>query len=250
MAPINSKECVNVPYKNPLVYADVAAALDYNPETGVFTWKINPAKNVKAGTEAGCVKAGRVKNGSPVSYRYIRLNGQEVTAVRLAWLLQTGEWPTARLQFDDGDTLNLRWANIKPTNALGDVFDRNDPTANSAYLKAHRTQFKDVWRNTHFLRKFGITLAEYSEMLLAQNGVCAICQKPETQKRDGKVKALAVDHDHDTGVNRGLLCSDCNTGIGKLKEDRDIFVAAIRYLDKHSGGTPGVVPLTLKGDDA
>ncbi|KPK13993.1 MAG: hypothetical protein AMJ56_00350 [Anaerolineae bacterium SG8_19] len=69
-------------------------------------------------------------------------------------------------------------------------------------------------------------------MLKAQNGVCAICNQPETHMRNGKLKALAVDHDHKSGAIRGLLCSDCNTGIGKLKDDHKVLQSAIQYLEK------------------
>ena len=82
-------------------------------------------------------------------------------------------------------------------------------------------------------------------MFHAQNGVCAICSQPETATRHGRIKALAVDHDHINGNVRGLLCADCNTGIGKLKENRDIMVSAIRYLDKHKGAEKVVVGLPI-----
>ena len=72
------------------------------------------------------------------------------------------------------------------------------------------------------------------EMLEAQGGVCAICKQPETHKRNGKVKALAVDHCHKSEVIRGLLCCDCNTGIGKLREDVNALSNAIEYLRKYS----------------
>jgi len=81
-------------------------------------------------------------------------------------------------------------------------------------------------------RKFGISPDRYAEMFNSQSGLCAICNQPETATRLGKVKALAVDHCHNTGVIRGLLCADCNTGIGKLKENIDIFQSAIQYLTK------------------
>lgn len=68
----------------------------------------------------------------------------------------------------------------------------------------------------------------------AQGGVCAICHKPETATRRGKLKALAVDHCHDTGLVRGLLCVECNTGIGKLREDTAILRSAIRYLETNA----------------
>ena len=114
---------------------------------------------------------------------------------------------------------------------------RADPekvSAIRAYQESYREKNREVLSDKERERTFGITRYEYAKMFHSQNGVCAICSKPETATRNGKIKALAVDHDHKTGEVRGLLCSDCNTGIGKLKEDRSIFISAIRYLDKHS----------------
>lgn len=58
-------------------------------------------------------------------------------------------------------------------------------------------------------------------MVLKQGGRCAVC---------GEEKKLHVDHCHDTGKVRGMLCFACNTGIGKLKDDPDLLLAAHRYL--------------------
>ena len=99
------------------------------------------------------------------------------------------------------------------------------------YQKGYREKNRETLAAKQRERTFGISHAEYAEFHQKQNGVCAICFKPETAIRNGKVKSLAVDHCHKTGKIRGLLCSDCNTGIGKLKEDRNILSAAIRYLN-------------------
>ena len=63
-------------------------------------------------------------------------------------------------------------------------------------------------------------------MLAAQGGCCAICGTSDTGKR----KAFAVDHNHDTGKIRGLLCSNCNTGIGNLRDNVELLERAIDYL--------------------
>ena len=81
-------------------------------------------------------------------------------------------------------------------------------------------------RKNKLLRKFGISWAEYETMFLLQGGVCAICKKPEQQE-----KRLAVDHCHDTGKVRGLLCSMCNTAIGKLNDSVELLQRAIEYLE-------------------
>lgn len=82
------------------------------------------------------------------------------------------------------------------------------------------------------LRKYGINLADYKEILDKQEGNCAICGNPETDIRNGEVCNLAVDHNHETGEVRGLLCRSCNTALGLLKDDVTILKAAIDYLNK------------------
>ena len=69
--------------------------------------------------------------------------------------------------------------------------------------------------------------ADYDTMLAAQNGLCAICQRPPTS---GRGKKLHVDHDHGTGCIRGLLCHDCNTGLGKFLDSPSLLQDAISYL--------------------
>lgn len=78
---------------------------------------------------------------------------------------------------------------------------------------------------------YGLRLGEYDEMLAAQDGVCAICRG---LNKSGK--RLAVDHDHNTGKVRGLLCTNCNTAIGKLGHDLGLLNAAINYLEVSSDG--------------
>jgi len=70
---------------------------------------------------------------------------------------------------------------------------------------------------------YGIDMEYYRAMIERQSGVCAIC---------GKERKLVIDHDHKTGVVRGLLCNSCNIGIGLLKDDTSILAAAIDYLEK------------------
>jgi hypothetical protein len=72
-----------------------------------------------------------------------------------------------------------------------------------------------------------LTPAEYAEQLVRQGGVCAICKAdPATLSR-----MLAVDHDHVTGAFRGLLCINCNTGLGKFGDDPALLRAAAEYLE-------------------
>lgn len=79
--------------------------------------------------------------------------------------------------------------------------------------------------------RYGITYIQYCDMLEKQEYLCAICKMPEIEKmKSGENRLLAVDHNHETGRVRGLLCRKCNQGIGSLKEDIIILNNAIEYL--------------------
>ncbi len=83
---------------------------------------------------------------------------------------------------------------------------------------------KTIQKRNQLKRKFGITLEQYNNMLEDQNHRCAVCKEIQTQKM------LAVDHCHITGRIRGLLCENCNRGIGLLKDSPSILQSAIFYL--------------------
>lgn len=84
-------------------------------------------------------------------------------------------------------------------------------------------------RGYHLERKYGVTLEWYEETLVAQGGCCAVCgYVPEKGQR-----RLAVDHDHETGVVRGLLCQLCNLSVGYMKDDPILLRAAATYLESH-----------------
>lgn len=82
------------------------------------------------------------------------------------------------------------------------------------------------------LQQFGLTSSSLKQMLEEQSGVCAICEKPETRTdpRNGQINSLAIDHDHNTGRVRGLLCGSCNTGLGLLGDNEQAVQRAIDYL--------------------
>lgn len=67
-------------------------------------------------------------------------------------------------------------------------------------------------------------------MVVAQDGRCAICREEETATARGRVRSLAVDHDHETGAVRGLLCSRCNTALGLFRDNPALLLEAIAYL--------------------
>ncbi len=78
-------------------------------------------------------------------------------------------------------------------------------------------------------RQYHLTVEDYARMFNTQNGECAICHK---RLDDTKYKGVNIDHCHRTGSVRGLLCGNCNNGIGYLKDSLDLVRAAAEYLER------------------
>lgn len=79
----------------------------------------------------------------------------------------------------------------------------------------------------HRARRYGLAVGQYEQMLTEQGSVCLICRRP--CPRGGE---LSVDHDHATGRVRGLLCQNCNSGLGMFQDDPALLGAAIDYLKR------------------
>jgi len=97
----------------------------------------------------------------------------------------------------------------------------------AAYERQKSNPVFQARRRAAVLRhKYGITAEDYDRMLLEQGGRCAICRTDKPGR-----KFFAVDHNHQTGAVRKLLCMHCNVAIGYLREDPAIARAAAEYLD-------------------
>jgi hypothetical protein len=79
-------------------------------------------------------------------------------------------------------------------------------------------------------KRYGMERGQYDQMLAAQRGRCAICGTDDPSPR----RSFAVDHCHDTGKVRALLCTGCNAGIGHFKHSTAYLRSAIKYLEEHS----------------
>lgn len=97
------------------------------------------------------------------------------------------------------------------------------------WYENNKTVMKEKFRKSSYFSRYNTTIEYYNQLLKKQNNSCAIChtKKCTTNKR------FAIDHNHKTGVIRGLLCSECNTGLGKFKDDPNLLVNAIAYLIKN-----------------
>ena len=91
-------------------------------------------------------------------------------------------------------------------------------------------------RNIHLKHRYGITLADYNRMAEEQGGKCAVCREPPSRAntRSHWRGKLCVDHCHDSGKVRGLLCNDCNLAIGYAKTE-SIALAIVGYFRLHHG---------------
>lgn len=95
------------------------------------------------------------------------------------------------------------------------------------YYKTHIEDYKRRAVASTRRKRYGITEEAYGVLVQVQKNLCAICNRPPEV---GGKKSLDVDHDHSTGRVRGLLCTNCNTGIGLFKDNPALLLAAISYL--------------------
>lgn len=105
-------------------------------------------------------------------------------------------------------------------------YRKKNPEKNRETRKKYYQKYKNSKILSYDLnKKYGITLLEYQILLKKQGKVCAICLKKCEHK-----ERLSVDHDHKTGIVRGLLCDSCNNGISRFQDNINLLKNAIKYL--------------------
>lgn len=100
-------------------------------------------------------------------------------------------------------------------------YERDLRSRNPQYAARRKVDQPLRRRDNWFKRKYGISLDDYTQLLLAQGGGCALC---------GKTNKLNLDHSHLSGVVRGILCSTCNMAIGNLGDSAEGLNRALQYL--------------------
>ena len=108
-------------------------------------------------------------------------------------------------------------------------YKANHNAKHKAWRDKNRQRVRDNQFNYNLYNKYGLTREEYDNMHAEQGHVCKICSKP--QIGGVTLDRLVVDHCHDTGKVRGLLCANCNAGIGSLGDSIENLKAAIVYLE-------------------
>lgn len=232
----------------------------YNPQTGAFTW-LKSFDFLYGSRKRAGDSAGKWRGNDYV----LSVNAHELPGRKLAWWFQTGEWPEFRIGVRDGNFHNLAWANLGPH---GEILrarrSQPCPICETAFRPANKAQktcsftcasvrraaekvaqpkvcrdcggtlgdltrlrctpcLKWVGRRRMLAKNYGLTPDAFQALIDRQNGVCAICgEAPDA----GPV----VDHDHQTGAIRGILCGSCNKGLGMFGDSTQRLRAAITYL--------------------
>lgn len=128
-----------------------------------------------------------------------------------------------------------RWkkANRDRVNAWAKEDRKNNPEKYKLWSKTIREKAGINRSKMESIRVMGITIEYYEKMVQDQNNECAICFRPETRKsRTGEIARLCIDHCHETGTVRGLLCHACNIVIGQAEDSIPTLISAINYLQK------------------
>jgi len=95
-------------------------------------------------------------------------------------------------------------------------YRRGEPGRTKAVLRERRKR----------IEQYGLTVDDYAAMLIEQAGLCSLCGEP--------MKMPHLDHDHETGFVRGLLCARCNLGLGYFKDSEELLQAALVYLRRRT----------------
>lgn len=131
------------------------------------------------------------------------------------------------------DAAKWKKDNRERINELTRMDKKNHPEKYEKWRKDYYERNKKDITTRAICRRIGVNVNDYNALMKAQNGQCAICGKEETRKLKGKLMRLCLDHNHETGKIRALLCHDCNSGLGKFYDSPDILTKAAIYLMDH-----------------
>lgn len=154
----------------------------------------------------------------------------------LQFVTDVGERPSSKHKlFSANNTEPIGPDNYVWKRAVTERADGEDEK--TYYARAQRTYRKlraEAFKGYELKRLFGLSLEEYDDMHARQGGRCAICNQHEGREIRGRLLSLAVDHCHKSGKVRGLLCMDCNRGLGLFRDSPEALTAAIAYLTEHT----------------
>lgn len=125
---------------------------------------------------------------------------------------------------------NWEWRKIKLRMLEGETSSQYS----SRHSKLARSLDPNLARASNYKYNFDLTMEQVEAKLKAQNYVCAMCKEPETAtyKDTGKIRTLALDHNHKTGQIRDFLCAKCNLFVGQVEKNRNRVFWAEEYLNR------------------
>ena len=149
-------------------------------------------------------------------------------------------WKKASQQYRDNDP--------KRANAVAKKYRDSHPKSDEKKEESRQTSvkwrkdfkerdpigYKEYMRRVRIAQRYGLTVEQYDAKLESQSGLCALCRKPfDNSGKDGKPH---LDHNHETGANRGFVHCRCNTALGMLRDDPATCLLAADYLERHKSG--------------
>ena len=152
----------------------------------------------------------------------------------LQFSLDVGEKPSSKHKFFRADESkpfgpgNFVWKRSITERVEGE----DEQTFRARRNRVDRGLRKEAHTGYDLKKLYGLSLADYDALHLKQGGCCAICGKKETAILRGKKISLAVDHCHENGHTRGLLCAQCNLGLGCFHDETKTMKRAIEYLER------------------
>ena len=122
---------------------------------------------------------------------------------------------------------------LKPSDSFSPDKGKKDGLASlckACRNERYSTRYSRTYRSKRLQSLYGITVEQYDKLFDLQDGKCAICKSSDTGRGD---EWFCVDHDHSTGKVRGLLCNNCNRGLGLFKDSELILKSAKNYVTTH-----------------
>ena len=230
-----------------------------------WAWKCKPCSNAKARE----LHATPKYQASKQAYR--ELHAEKIAARKSEWFREDRVKDPAKYQAQarrshqqlmaDPERKRAKYDKANERDRKDLIELKKDPEAYAAHLKAERKRnylrfrrnryrILDQGKESHYRRKYGITLEQLSALYKEQGEKCACCgvqlPNPATTKTKHGRGQWHLDHDHETGEIRGVLCHRCNMGLGMFKDDTLRLQKAIRYLN---GSNRDLVSAVLHGSD-
>lgn len=124
-------------------------------------------------------------------------------------------------------------SDFAPHRSTRDKFEATCKACKNISAKLWRTNNPDRARSNDLKKKYGITLEQKLSLLASQGNKCAACGATEHDGKYPGIHGWHIDHDHETDVIRGILCSRCNLTLGNAQENIERLASLILYLRKH-----------------